>query len=262
VAHTAHVVVSGEGWREAFLQRWQIPPQEVTTVENGTVLTRLLAREQLKSFREPPANEPMPTVVYLGSFQPWQGVPVLLRALKRVQTAGADARLILIGAGAGSAEAQALVDQLGLQKMVTFKGRLLPRDYAPVLAAADIGVAPYCGWPEFSGLKLFDYKAAGLAVVASGQNGHPPTLSHGETGWIVPPCDEESLALAIMTLAGDPALRRRLARAARLEAERVHDWSHTVQQLEEVFEKVLGRRADAFANVAAAYPQTATESRA
>lgn len=241
VRRAAHIVVSGEGWREAFLQRWGTPAHHVSTVENGTILTRLLSREQLASFQETPRAERAPAVVYLGGFQPWQGVPTLLQAVARLHAADFPARVMLIGAGAGVNEAKKLVRELKLETSVVFKGRLTPQEYAPILAGADIGVAPYCGWPEFSGLKLFDYKAAGLAVIASGRDGHPPTLSHGETGWIVPPCDSEALTLALMSLTTDPQLRRRLGRAARLEAEQRHDWSHTVQQLEQLFYQALGR---------------------
>jgi glycosyltransferase involved in cell wall biosynthesis len=238
VRRAAHIVVSGEGWRQLFLQRWDISPQDVTTVENGTILTRLLSQEQLSGFQQE-SQDRTPEIVYLGSFQPWQGVPVLLRAFARARDAGLDARLTLIGSGAGVDDARAMVHNLSLHEIVSFTGRLLPEEYAPLLAAADIGVAPYCNWPEFSGLKLFDYKAAGLAVIASGRDGHPPTLSHNETGLIVPPCDEEALAQALLDVAGDGARRRRLGRAARLEAEKIHGWSHTIRQLEQIFERVL-----------------------
>lgn len=237
VRSAAHIVVSGEGWRQLFLERWDSSPQDVTTVENGTILTRLLSQEQLSCFRQEPPDH-APEIVYLGSFQPWQGVPILLRALARARDTGLEARLTLIGSGGGMDDAQTMVRDLSLHEIVSFTGRLLPEDYAPLLAAADVGVAPYCNWPEFSGLKLFDYKAAGLAVIASGRDGHPPTISHDETGVIVPPCTEEALAQALLDLANDGARRRRLGRAARLEAEKIHDWSHTIRQLEQIFEKV------------------------
>ena len=122
---------------------------------------------------------------------------------------------------------------------MTFTGKLKATDYAPYLAGADIGVSPYCGWPEYSGLKIFDYKAAGLACVASGEHGQPSTLNHGETGWIVPPCDEDALAEALFTLSENAELRRKLGQAARLDAERHHAWRHTALHLEKIFHSVV-----------------------
>jgi glycosyltransferase involved in cell wall biosynthesis len=83
-------------------------------------------------------------------------------------------------------------------------------------------------------LKIFDYKAAGLACIASGEGDQPATLKHGTTGWIVPPCDEDALVEAIITLSGDQLLRKKMGQAARLEAERLHTWENTAAQLEKV----------------------------
>jgi glycosyltransferase involved in cell wall biosynthesis len=94
---------------------------------------------------------------------------------------------------------------------------------------------------EFSGLKLFDYKAAGLAIIASGRDGQPRTLKHGRTAWIVPPCDEAALGEAIVTLASDAARRRSMGQEARLEAENSHTWRHTAERLQQVFESVLAQ---------------------
>lgn len=233
----AHVVASGEGWRKQFLQRWGADPARVTTIENGTVLVPLLRREELRAFT--PTLQGTPTLVYLGGFYPWHGVQLLLRAVARLRERGLALRLLLIGSGVGLEAAQRQVKDSGLEQQVTFTGQLTASNFAAYLCQADIGLSPYCGWKEYSGLKLFDYKAAGLAIIASGENGQPATLEHGKTGWIVPPCDEDALTAAIGQLATDHLLRQRLGQAARLEAEQTHTWAHTAQRLEQIFRKTL-----------------------
>lgn len=236
----AHIVATGAGWRRNLIERWGVDPARVTTVENGSELTRLLRREQLRSFQMADNDGPL-TLVYLGGFYPWHGLSVLLPALARACAQGYDLRLVLIGAGVGLEDTRQQAHALGLEARVEFAGHLSAEQYAPILAAADIGLSPYCGWKEFSGLKLFDYKAAGLAVIASGQDGQPATLHHGVTGWIVPPCDEDALTAAIVHLAQDRELRRALAQRARLEAEAIHGWDHTARQLITIFAQVVGR---------------------
>lgn len=241
VGQAAHVVVSGDGWRDQFLARWQTAPARTTTVENGTLLVDMLDRAALRAFgeRDGGGGDTAVTLIYLGGFTPWQGVPVLLQALAQVGGQLPPLRLLLIGDGSGRAEAERLTADLGLTELVTFTGRLLPEAYAPLLAQADIGLAPYHNWPEYSGLKIFDYKAAGLAVIASGENGRPATLTHQKSGWIVPPGDVATLAQAIVQLVNDPALRRRLGQTARQEAENKHRWQHTAQRLAKLFECVM-----------------------
>jgi glycosyltransferase involved in cell wall biosynthesis len=124
------------------------------------------------------------------------------------------------------AEVKQRTGELGLEEQLTF-GRLTAGEFAPLLAQADIGVSPYCGWNEFSGLKILDYKAAGLPAITSGLDGRPSTVSHGRTGLIVPPCDADALRDAIVNLCADEECRRQMGRAARLEAEARHTWEHT-----------------------------------
>lgn len=235
--HPAHVVASGEGWRRQFIERWAFDPQRVTTIENGSSLVERLQRRDLRSFNGTEKSVGPVRIVYLGGFQPWQGVSILIRALERA-AAQVDLRLWLIGAGPGLADARRQVEDAHLTQRVVFTGNLSPEAFAPLLARSDVGVSAYCGWQEYSGLKLLEYKAAGLAIIASGEGDQPRTLRHGETGWLVPPCDETALSQALLQLAKDPALRRRLGQAARLEAESQHSWSETGRRLTEVFRHV------------------------
>lgn len=239
----ALVVASGEGWRASCIERYGLDPRKVVTIENGTEVVKLLSREDLRSFgaKEEPGR--MVTLVYLGGFYPWHGVTQLLCAFASVISQGLDARLVLIGSGSNEEEAKALASELGIRERVCFMGQLTPAEYAPLLAGADLAVSPYCGWAEFSGLKIFDYKAAGLPTIASGKKGQPHTLLHGETGWIVPPCDEVALAKAIIHLCADPVLRKEMGRKARMEAEDLHGWDRTARQLEQNFLSLLGERA-------------------
>ena len=231
---SAHVVASGEGWKRRFVEHWGLLPKTITVVENGTSLVEHLQRDQLKAFQNQ-ASEALETgLVYLGGFYPWHGIDIFFRALANARERGIRGRATLIGSGPGQDEARRLAAALELDGLVTFTGALSMAEYAPLLAKADIGVSPYCGWHEYSGLKLFDYKAAGLASIASGVDGQPATLTHLKTGWIVPPCDEEALTEAIVRLSLDKELRITMGKAARVEAENRHSWKHTAANLEKV----------------------------
>jgi glycosyltransferase involved in cell wall biosynthesis len=239
VGRAAHVVATGDGHRNRFIRQWGVPPEKVTVVENGSELASLLKREQLRSFQGPDGPARATRLVFLGAFEPWHGTDILLRATAMALAKGIALHLTLIGSGSRLAQVRTLIAELGLDAHVLLTGQLSADQFAPHLADADIGLSPYCGWMEFSGLKLFDYKAAGLAIITSGMGGQPATIQHGQTGWIVPPCDSDALCQAIAALASDPDLRIRLGRAARLEAERRHAWGHSAQMLEEIFGRVL-----------------------
>ena len=238
-----HVIATGDGWQTSCIEDWGAKPEKISVIENGTELLQQLDRNRLQAFRDLDPSRPV-QIVYLGGFYPWHGIEILLRALCKVWEGGLQIRLMLIGAGDGMRGAQDLVKDLGLARIVEFTGNLSAAEYAPYLANADIGVSPYCGWQEYSGLKLFDYKAAGLACIASGENGQPKTLHHGKTGWIVPPCDVDELSRAILRIANDHSLRRTLGRSARIEAEAEHGWDRTTDKIEELLVKIKAKRGN------------------
>ena len=95
------------------------------------------------------------------------------------------------------------------------------------LAVADVGISwiPDDPWSQGKcGLKVLQYMAAGLPVVANPVGVHPEMVRQGETGYL--PETPGQWVEAVARLAADPELRRRLGRAGRRRVEA--DYSVTV----------------------------------
>jgi glycosyltransferase involved in cell wall biosynthesis len=94
---------------------------------------------------------------------------------------------------------------------------------ADELAQAQIGFSwlPDDLWSQGKcGLKVLQYMAAGLPVIANPVGIHRRLISHGRTGFLVEtPAD---CVAAIRSLTGDPLLRQRMGRAARELAAEFH----------------------------------------
>ena len=91
---------------------------------------------------------------------------------------------------------------------------------AAEIAAADIGVSwvPDDDWSRGKcGLKVLQYMAAGLPVVANPVGVHATLIRHGETGFLAATADE--WVDAIRRLAADAELRRRMEALGRWRAE-------------------------------------------
>ncbi len=226
--NATHLIASGKGWKKNLIENWYISPEKISVIENGTVLLDLLRREDLANFKEKSAQSEI-KIVYLGGFYPWHGTQIAIKAFCELINEGFHSRLIMVGSGGELEKNKSLVKQLGLEDRIVFTGSLPPEKYAKILAECEIGLSPYCGWTEFSGLKLFDYKAAGLAVIASGENGQPDTLVHNKTGLIIPPCDEKALFDSIKLLAKERNFASKMGQQARIEAEARHTWKKTAE---------------------------------
>src|SRR5699024_6425288 len=164
---------------------------------------------------------------FVGTLKPWHGTDLLLHALART-----DQRLELdiCGTGPQQEELELLAAELGITQRVRFHGAVAPEHVPEFLHGLDIATAPYpAGEHYFSPLKVYEYLAAGLPVVASAIGTIPALLEDGELGVLVEPGDVAALAGALAALAADPARhppprRPRLAAAGRDSAVREHDW--------------------------------------
>jgi glycosyltransferase involved in cell wall biosynthesis len=239
----AHAVITGEGWRRRHLQYWKVDAARTSVIQNGSAVADLLSRDELRCYRRE-SSEPMEPLrlIYVGSFDPWQHLPLLLRAVSRVLRSGVDVRLTLAGAGKVRGLLEQMTRELQIGHCVTFAGHLPLGELVGLLAQADVGVSLYGGREEFDGLKLLDYKSAGLATIATGKNGEPSVLRHGITGVIIPPGDETALVDAIRDLERERMHVVWMGRQARQEAEQKHSWKHTALALERLFYSLVSAR--------------------
>lgn len=159
-----------------------------------------------------------PTIVYAGQLYPWKGVGTLVRALARVP----EARLRIVGGLAArdrhAQELRQLAQEVGVADRIEFTGFLPHQRVAGALAGAAVAVVPLPDNPMAryftSPLKLFEYMAAGLPIVASDLPALREVLRDGQNGLLVRPDDPAALAAALRRLLGEPALAERLRAAA------------------------------------------------
>jgi glycosyltransferase involved in cell wall biosynthesis len=162
--------------------------------------------------------------LFIGVLRPWHGVDVAIRALGRLATQ--DLMLVIVGDGAMRPELEQLAGHEGVAERVRFIGQLDHTDVPALLAAGDVALAPYPAMSDFSfsPLKLYEYLAAGVPVVASDIGQIREVLGAGSYGTLVTPGDVDGLAAAIDAVSRQPRLVRRAAAAGRAHAMRSHGW--------------------------------------
>ena len=176
-------------------------------------------------------------VLFSGSFRPWHGVHVLEAAARRLASRR---DLYFLFAGGAPGEGQG------------FRGRhlgTLPYERMPeVVAAADIGVAPYdpsrlaqlqLGF-YWSPLKIFEYMASGLPTVTIARPPLTEIVRDGQEGLFFREGDEAALAERLDTLASDATLRERLGRSARARVVARYSWAAHCAQVETVLGRIVG----------------------
>ena len=204
----------------------------VHVVPNGVDPTRFPAG--LRPSRPPPPGTF--TVGFVGSLKPWHGLEVLAEAFTRVCEIRPGFRLLVVGDGPARSALEAALAAGGARGTVEMTGAVAPAEVPGLLASMDAAVAPY---PEqagfyFSPLKLYEYMAAGLPVVASRIGPLTETIRDGVDGLLCPPGDAAALAAALLDLADRPGLRTALGRAARRAALAEHTWARVAGRILEL----------------------------
>ena len=173
-------------------------------------------------------------VVYAGGLGPWKGVDLLVDAVAETKSA----RLEILGGSSESPDWRRLLtlaELAGMSSRITLRRRAGKDQVLDLLERAAIAV-----WPgtarqriaaEFtSPLKLFEYMAAGCAVIAPNVPAARAVLRDGQQAVFFEPDDPASLADAIEVLLADRDKRLRLGRSAQ-ELARDYTWLKRAEKL-------------------------------
>lgn len=152
------------------------------------------------------------TVLHVGRLIPRKGVDRLIRAVAHA-SASVPLRLVLVGSGPEEGRLRALAGELGIGADVEFRGFVDQPELPAAYADADIFAFPTLDDPF--GIVLLEAAGAGLPIVASPFGGATPDLiEHGRNGFVADPGDAAAWTGALVDLATDEALRRRLGTEA------------------------------------------------
>ncbi|HSK76766.1 MAG TPA: glycosyltransferase family 4 protein [Thermoanaerobaculia bacterium] len=180
---------------------------------------------------------------FVGWFRAWHGLEGLLEAAASPAWREAGIHLVLAGDGpAMPALREMRAASPDLARRVVLCGPVHRERIESALASFDIAVQPAVT-PYACPMKILEYMAAGCAIAAPGSDNVRELLTHGETALLCPgganPATED-LSAAILTLARDPQIRRRLGEAARRRIfERGYLWEENARRVEEL---VIGSR--------------------
>jgi glycosyltransferase involved in cell wall biosynthesis len=227
VLSEADVVLAVSGPVAAYAE--QRGARRVRVVPNAVALERFTPA--------PPRETARSVAVLAGRLRPWHGVDTVAEAWALM---GADAPELLVVGDNGPA--RPLLEAIGAR--VT---GMVPHTAVPaLLAGADIGLVPYAhDAPDyFSPLKLFEYLATALAVVAADIPGVRDVVTE-ESVVFVPKGDPHALADAVAALARDPERRRRLGKAGRALVEARHTWRHRASAILELTAELVPAEANA-----------------
>lgn len=184
-----------------------------------------------KSLGIPPDKQ---LIVYLGAMTEYQGVDLLLDALKELSARRNDFHALLMGYPETTYADK--VKSKALEGVVTLTGKIDYADASRYLSQGRIAVSPKLSATEANG-KLLNYMACGLPIVVFDNRINRELL--GDCAVYVENQTAEDFADGIKQLLDGTAYPEELALRSRAHAERNHSWNTRILELEKVYQQLL-----------------------
>jgi len=178
-------------------------------------------------------------IIYAGNFSLWKGIDTLIEALAEVRHSRPDFRALLVGAHEHQqALFGSLIERFGLEGCVELQGRIPHGRIPDLMRQARVGVVPVSyredGLLFTSPLKLYEYLAAGLLVVAARVPSLMAAIPEDLVHWAVPD-DAASYARAILSAFEDDNVDR----LRKVAFTHEYTWQRRGERLVEFLEQQL-----------------------
>lgn len=223
-ARLLRIVVISESLGAYYRQRYAISPERIVLARDAADLAESKADQV--------AGNPL-LVGYAGSLVEGRG----LRLILGLASAFPDVEFRLLGGTPGQAAYWA---QQGAHQNVRWQSAVPPSDIPCFLQQTHVLLAPYesrvfIGLGDFettswmSPMKLFEYMAAGRAIICSDLPVLREFMRDGENALLCPPGDLKAWEHALSRLQQDEGLRKRLGRQARRDVEENYTWKRRAE---------------------------------
>ncbi|AEA11525.1 glycosyl transferase group 1 [Thermoproteus uzoniensis 768-20] len=173
-----------------------------------------------------------PLIVYVGRLHKLKGIDILIKALAIATKEEPNLKAVIIGPG-DQRPYRELANKLGISDKVLFTGFV---DEDIKIGALDTSIAlvlpSVSNYVEVFSLAITEAWARRKPVIASAVGEIPYRVKHMINGLLVPPRDSTALAEAIVTLAQDRELGRRLGAEGR---KSVLTWDEIVSKLLSIY---------------------------
>lgn len=191
-------------------------------------------------YRPPAAGEGAPAgpprILFVGRFDPRNGLGTLLDAARLLADEGRDFTVQVVGDGPTRPMYEHQARRLGIADRIEWLG-LLNGERPTLYRQATVFAAP-CTIASF-GVVLLEAMASGTPVVCADNIGFRQVIRDGAPGRFVPPSDPAALARGIAEVLDDAALRARWAAAGRRIALERYGWPRVAREVEALYLRVL-----------------------
>jgi glycosyltransferase involved in cell wall biosynthesis len=232
--------VSSEAKQE--LMKYKIPAGKIKVIPNGVDIEKFnpsIAKASISNLTN--SNDKI-VIGYSGCFAPWHSINDLEFLTNYLTRQYDNLYFLFIGGGYNKATFEEKIkNNLKLKNKVYFTGKVTHELMPGYLALMDIVIAPYPNIKNFYGspLKIFEYMAAGKAIIATGIGQITSLIQDGKNGFLYSPENQNELIQKIEALIQSESLRKSYGQKARETIANNFTWHHNAIRVHKICQHVL-----------------------
>ena len=256
------IIVPSDTLKQRIISRYHLEPGKIFSVPNGVNEILFHPDAMKKGLAEKLGFRVDDFIVgFVGSMGKWQGINVLLEAIKLTRCIDEQIKLLLVGdyvddsdmsrlkTGRGDAAKKLihLLKDTGLAKRVIYQPFVRYEESADYMKLCDVLVAPYTEeavvYSGGSPMKLYAYLGCAKAVIISDLNGltDSTALKNNNAACLVPPGDSLALMNAILQLKTSESLRKQLGENGRAFALRERRWANSSAKIMDIYRQQFNK---------------------
>ena len=243
IKHADAVFTICNGLRQDLISRG-IAQDKITIIPNAVNVAQFSLIEHKHAQLLEELNLANKTVLgFLGSFYAYEGLDVLIESLKLLSGKLDDVHLLLVGGGPEESVLKSLVNELGLNDMVTFTGRVphdVVKDY--------YSLVDYLVYPRknmrltdlVTPLKPLEAMAQGKLVAASDVGGHKELITDNENGFLFKADSAQDLSEKLQSLLKlDDSAKQAVINSGLEYVKSQRNWTNSISNYTAVYNKLI-----------------------
>ncbi|MFQ5611644.1 MAG: glycosyltransferase family 4 protein [Anaerolineae bacterium] len=251
--HSAEWRLTYEAWRliacsrfmaDEIGQYFEVPYEKIDIIPNGIDLVPFEEHnlQSTPAFRALYAQPDEDIIFSVGRIVHEKGLHILLNSAPQILEKHPSAKFVIAGTGPALDWLRHLAWETGIGDKVLFPGFISDEDRNRLFKLASCAVFPSLYEPF--GIVALEAMAAGCPVVISKVGGLAEVVEDGKTGITITPEDPASTARGVLRAInpGDDTICRQVENAQNVVRD-VYSWENTAAQTLEVYERVVGERA-------------------
>lgn len=179
-------------------------------------------------------------VLYAGTFEPYQGIDLLIESSKQVIDQYPDVRFVLVGGTSQQVDFyKKKVAALKVEQHFEFTGSVLPQEVPAYIEASDILVSPRIEGNN-TPLKIYSYLRSGKPIVATDHLTHTQVLNKEVS--VLTECTPSGFGKGVLQVLQKPELRKKLGSSAKKLAEEKYSYEVYLRKTKDIMDYLEKQR--------------------